>query len=178
MNEIEIKFLEVDPDNLHKKLLALGAEKIYDEMLEEWIYYREDWFPRRGRVRIRKDTHGIELAYKESTQASSKGNLELEFTISDAEAASEFVLKMGAYLARHQQKRRIHYTLKNISIDIDFWPRIPPMVELEGESIEGLEELAGHLGFDNTKRSELDAHQIYKQVYKVDLEEIKELVFE
>ncbi len=178
MNEIEIKFLEVDPENLHKKLLALGAEKISDETLEEWIYYREDWFPKHGRVRIRKDTHGIELAYKESIQDSSKGNLELEFTINEVEAANQFVLKMGAYLARHQQKRRIHYTLKNIAIDIDFWPRIPPMVEIEGESLAALEELATHLGFDNTNRSELDAFQIYKQVYKINLDEVKELVFE
>lgn len=178
MSEIEVKFLEVDPDDLEKRLLDLGAKKVSDEMLEEWIYYREDWFPNHGRVRIRKERQNIALAYKESTQDSSKGNTELEFTINNAETAQAFMEKMGAYLARHQQKRRVHFELKNIAIDIDFWPRIPAMVEIEGNDLTELEELAEQLELDNTKRSELDAFQIYRRIYGIDLDNVKELIFE
>ncbi len=178
MQEIEIKFLEVDPEELGQKLIDLGAKKISDEIFEEWIFWRDEWSSVHGRVRIRKDSKKIQLAYKETTQHSSKGNVEIEFGIDDIEAAKDFMLKMGAKLQRHQQKRRIHFALRNIAIDIDFWPLIPPMVEIEGEDVEELEQLAIQLELEGSTRSELDAFQIYEEVYKVPIREMKELVFE
>lgn len=178
MNEIEIKYLEIDPEYLGQKLLDLGAKKVSDEMLEEWIFWRKDWTPVHGRVRIRKDSKKIQLAYKETTQHASKGNVEIEFGVDDIEGATQFMLKMGAYLRRHQQKRRIHYQLKNVAIDIDFWPLIPPMVEIEGENLVELEALAKQLELEESNRSELDAFQIYEEVYNVPIREMKELVFE
>ena len=178
MNEIEIKYLEIDPEDLGQKLIDLGAKKISDEMLEEWIFWRDEWNGVRGRVRIRKDGDTIRLAYKETTQHSSKGNVEIEFAIDDIEAATQFMLKMGAKLQRHQQKRRIHYELKGIAIDFDFWPLIPPMVEIEGENLVELEALAKQLELEESNRSELDAFQIYEEVYNVPIREMKELVFE
>jgi adenylate cyclase class 2 len=178
MNEIEIKFLEVDPEDLGKKLTDLGAKKISDQMLEEWIFWREDWKAMRGRVRIRSDAGKVQLAYKETTGDASNGNLEIEFVVSDAEQAKEFMLKMGAELARHQQKRRVHYELKNIAIDIDFWPLIPPYVEIEGDNLEELEQLATQLQLDGRTRTELDAFAIYQDVYHIAIGEMKELVFE
>ena len=178
MNEIEIKFLEVNPDDLEKKLIGLGAEKISDVMLEEWLYAKPEWGAIGGRVRIRKEGEKTTVAYKETTQETSKGNLEIEFGVSNAGAAKQFVDKMDLGIPRHQQKRRVHFTLKNIAIDIDFWPLIPPMVEIEGDNLEELEKLAKQLDLDKAKRSDLDAFQIYKQVYNVAIDEMKELVFE
>ncbi len=178
MQEIELKFLEVNPEEVGRKLEKLGAVKEKDEVLEEWIFMKPEWKPVLGRVRVRKSETKVELAYKETTQKTGVGNLEIEFEVSDAEAAGEFVKKMGVKLSRHQQKRRISYRLGEINIDVDFWPRIPPMVEIEGEDRRELEKLARKLGFDLGKVVELDAAQIYRQVYGIDINEIEELVFE
>jgi hypothetical protein len=99
----------------------------------------------------------VTLAYKETTQTTNKGNLEIEFRVPDAEKARLFIEKMGLGEPRIQQKRRIHYVLKDISIDIDFWPMLPPILE--------------------DKRCDLDAFQIYTEIYKIPIGGMKELVF-
>jgi adenylate cyclase class 2 len=176
MEEIEVKLLEIDPVEMETKLLALGAKKIFDDVFEEWLFDREEWASFRGRVRVRKTNTGVFLAYKETTKDSSKGNLEIEFEVPSAETAISFVEKIGIPFARHQQKRRVHYEIGKLSVDVDFWPKIPPYVEIEGETLDEIEDLVKKLELKN-KRTELDARQIYKDVYGIDISEIKELVF-
>lgn len=177
MKEIEIRFLDISPNDLQKKLIKLGAKKISDEMLEEWLFAKPEWKPVNGRVRVRKQGEKTEVAYKETKQQTSKGNLELEFVVSDAETALQFLEKLGLSVPRHQQKRRVHYILDNVSIDIDFWPKIPPLVEIEAPTLEQVKQIAEKLGFDMKDKCELDAFQVYKKVYGIDLTEVKELVF-
>lgn len=177
MQEREIKFLEVDVEKLEKKLQEIGAEKKYDDVFEEWIFIKPEWKAIRGRVRVRKGNGKVELAYKETIQETGQGNIEIEFGITDAKKAKAFIEKMGLENVRHQQKRRIHYIFKGVEIDIDFWPMIPAYVEIEGKSLEQLEAVATQLGFDLTKKVELDAVQIYKDIYGIDVGAVKKLLF-
>lgn len=177
MNEIEVRFLEVDVDDLEKRLKTLGTKKLSDSILEEWLFVRPEWKERNGRLRIRKGPDKVEVAYKETTQNTSKGNKEIEFEIDTIEKALEFVEKMGLTNPRHQQKRRISYLLNDVSIDIDFWPQIPPYVEIEADSLDKIEEAAKKLGFDMKEVCTLDAFQVIKQIYKIDLVQTSEYVF-
>lgn len=177
MQEREIKFLDIDVADLEKKLQAIGAQKQYDEVFEEWIFVKAEWKTKRGRVRVRKGNGKVELAYKETTKGTGQGNIEIEFGITDAKKAKAFIEKMGLENIRHQQKRRLHYIFKGVEIDIDFWPMIPAYVEIEGENLEQLEAVATQLGFDLTKKVELDAVQIYKDIYGIDVGAVKNLTF-
>lgn len=176
MQEVEVKILEVNPEELEKKLLEIGAVRKSDEILEEWLFDKKEWSVFRGRVRVRKSGKKVQLAYKETTKKSSEGNLEIEFEVPDSESALMFVEKMGVPLVRHQQKRRVHYELGELSIDIDFWPKIPPYVEIEGKDLTEIEGVVKKLGIVG-RRVELDARQIYGEVYGIDIDKIKELVF-
>lgn len=177
MSEIEIKFLDIDPAKLEKKLLAIGAKKISDELLEEWIFKKDEWSSFHGRVRIRRTGKKTELAYKETRQKSSDGNVEIEFSIDNAEQGTAFMRKIGVPQVRHQQKRRIHYLYNAVAIDIDFWPKIPPLVEIEGENKQSLEKVAALLGFSMDDVCELDARQVIKDIYHVDVDVLEEYVF-
>lgn len=177
MNEIEVRFLEVDVPALEKKLQDLGAEKHFDAVLEEWLFIKPEWKPLHGRVRIRKGPDKVEVAYKETTVDTSKGNKEIEFEMRNVEDAHEFIEKMGLTNPRHQQKRRIAYTLNDVSIDIDFWPQIPPYVEIEAESLEKIEEAAKQLGFEMKDACTLNAYQVIKQIYGIDLKSVTEYMF-
>lgn len=177
MQEIEIKFLNVDPAALEWKILQLGGSKVSNILFEEWIFKKPDWKATNGRVRLRKSESKIFVSYKETTQSTASGNTEIEFEVSDSAAATEFIKKLDVPLVRHQQKRRIHFELKGASIDIDFWPKIPPYVEIEAESEPLISSIAMQLGFDISQSVGLDAAEIYKQKYNIDVEEIKELVF-
>lgn len=177
MNEVEVRFLEVDVISLQQKLDTLGAKKIYDTILEEWIFKKKEWEPRLGRLRIRKNNTIVQIAYKETTQDTSKGNKEIEFHIDTLENALEFVEKMGLTNPRRQQKRRIAYMLGDVNIDIDFWPQIPPLVEIEAENIGKITATAKKLGFDMKDACNLDAFQVITQIYKVDLPNIQNYIF-
>jgi len=178
MQEIEIKFLNIDPIELENKLLKVGAEKLSDEMLEEWIYKKPEWAEFQGRVRIRATDKKIKVAYKETVRKSSEGNTEVEFEASNKEQIVEFINKLGIPLVRHQQKRRIHYVINNVSVDIDFWPLIPPLVEIEGENIKDIEAVAVKLDFSLQDVCNLDARQIIKNIYHVDIDALTEYTFD
>lgn len=63
-------------------------------------------------------------------------------------------------------------------VDIDFWPRIPPYVEIESESREAINQVVQLLELDMKNAVELDAKAIYKEIYDIEINGIKELVFE
>lgn len=173
--EIEIKFLDINPEEIKLKLKRLNAKKVSDEILEEWIYKDPRWLPFKGRIRIRKEGSKTLLSYKETTKKTSEGNLEIEFHVDNHDAAKAFVDKLNIPLVRHQQKRRIHYELDSIAIDIDFWPLIPPMIEIEGETLEKIKAVAEKLGLK--QETAVDALQIHQETYGIDLNKVKEMTF-
>lgn len=177
MAEIEIHFLDVDIDDCQKKIEAISGRRESDLLLEEWIFKRDEWAPVNGRLRVRNENDHVLVSYKETVRNTGDGNEEIEFTIPTVTAALQFVGKMGIPLVRHQQKKRIHYTLGDVYIDIDMWPRIPPLLEIEGSSRARVEEVARSLSFDVNKSVELDIFYIYKDVYGIDLDKERELVF-
>jgi adenylate cyclase class 2 len=177
MNEIEIKFLDIDPVAIESKLLSKGAKKLYDCVFEEWIFQKPEWKKYHGRVRVRVEKDHVTVAYKETTKKTGDGNPEIEFEVSDKEQAIEFINKLGIPILRHQQKRRIHFILDGVAVDIDFWPRIPPLIEIEGESKRDIERVVKTLGFLLADACELDARRIIVEMYHVDLDSMKEYVF-
>lgn len=177
MHEIEIKFLDIDPQKIEKRLLSLGAKKIFDEILEEWIFQRPDWQAFRGRARIRSGGGKTTVAYKETTKKSSEGNVEIEFEVDNKEHAHAFIHKLGVPQIRHQQKRRIHFILDTVAVDIDFWPEIPPFIEIEGVDLPSIEKVTKQLGFSLKDACELDARQVIQDVYQVDIDSREEYIF-
>ena len=178
MREIEIKFLNIDVQETKKRLKEIGANLEYDELFEEWLFARPEWKAKRGRVRLRKQSNKLLLAYKETLQETSKGNTEIEFEVLNKEAALEFLLKLDFEEPRYQQKRRIHYVIEDVSVDIDFWPLLPPMIEIEALSLAKAEHVATKLGFTLAAACNLDAFQMYTTVYNIDINSITNLVFE
>lgn len=174
--EIEVKYLDINVRELQTLLKKLGAKKLFDSIFEEWLFYKTEWSGRSGRIRIRKHGKVIKMAYKETLTSTLTGNFETEFVVDDLESATQFAKKMSPQ-RRHQQKRRISYELKGVMVDIDFWPRLPPMVEIEGPTKKIVEKMAKTLKLEKYERSELDAYWVYKKVYNINLDKVTELVF-
>lgn len=177
MQEVEIKFLDVDPVEMEKRLIKVGAQKEWSRLLEEWIYGKEEWSKISARVRVRNDGFKITVSYKETTQNTGQGNPEIEFEASRLAEVFVFLEKMGLKKYRHQQKKRTHFVLGDLSVDIDLWPKMPPLLEIEGPIRESLVDLAAKLDLDINKAVELDTFQIYKQIYHIDIDSDEELVF-
>ncbi|MEI6533362.1 MAG: hypothetical protein WCO06_05985 [Candidatus Roizmanbacteria bacterium] len=178
MKEFEVRVLNINVEEVEEKLRSIGAKKEYEYHLKELVYKRDDWQPVRGRVRIRSQGSKLYMAYKETLNNTTIGGAELEFEISSLEAGKAFVEKMGAHLEREQEKKRIHYSLDCYVFDIDSWPRINPMLEIEAPDKERIPYIITKLGYLPTDVVEEDIFQVYKKYYNIDLTHESRLMFD
>ena len=161
--EIETRFLDIDRDNLTKKLVSLGAVDQGEELLEETIFKAADrsWEGKNKFVRLRKTKGKTVLTYKENTGQTVNSAQEIEINVSDFDQCSELFGKTGLKVKRTLKKYRHTFTLDDVTLDIDRWPRIPDYIELEGSSIESLQRVCKKLGLDWKQRFDGDARAVF-----------------
>lgn len=176
--EIEVRFLEINKEELIQNLLALGASDLGEDMLEEVIIYDKDlawistpdWKDRGGKVlRLRTRKGKTVLTYKNNFENSAGGTEEVEFEVGDSKSAEVLLDKLGFSAYRHQQKKRHTFTLGDVVVDIDTWPKVPTYVELEGPSEDHLKATASKLGLDWTKAVFDNPRVLIEKRYKIPL---------
>ena len=167
--ETEVRFLEIDKDDLVQKLLAKGATDHGEVMLEEVIAYDKEltWINQRRFVRLRKSGDTVKITYKEHASNILDGAQEIEFEIGDFEKGVLLIEKLGCVAYRRQQKKRHKLTFGKFVVDIDTWPRVPTYVEFEGPSHEELKEFTESLGFDWSKVMFEDARYVLENIYHI-----------
>ena len=176
--EIETRFLDIDKDQLIKKLVSLGAADNSEEKLEEIIFHAADgsWLGKRKFVRLRKTKDKIKLVYKENVEQAVDSAREIELEVSDLDLCSEFLSKVGLQPMRQLEKYRHTFKLDDVTVDIDSWPKIPTYVEIEGPSVGSLKTICGKLDMDWEKRFDSDAREVFRH-YGYDLDSITVITF-
>ena len=186
MEEFEIKFLEVDVDKLQAQLIALGAEKAgeYDYSRALFDYPNFQMYQNHAWVRLRTDGIVTTLTYKQqigavisSGDSTDSQMKEIEVTVSDYEKTYTLLKSMGLIVRREEKNRRIRYTKGGVVFDIDFWPFIPPYLEIESTSYEAVRTAARELGFDPKDGLICAAKQVYAK-YGIDKEQYSSISFE
>ncbi|HEV7424462.1 MAG TPA: class IV adenylate cyclase [Candidatus Paceibacterota bacterium] len=170
MEEFEIKFLEVNVPELEKKLLSIGAKKVreynYSIVLFDYPDFRLDkdhsW------LKLRTDGKETTVSFKKRIGVKSsdgsipdEGMQEIEIIVDDYKKTYQIFKSMGFVIKREQEKRRIRYKKGEAVFDIDFWPQIPPYIEIESNSIENAKKAARELGFDGEKGLICSASNVY-----------------
>ena len=174
--EIEERVLEINSEEIIKKLESLGATKIGEWHQRRYVY---DFIPKRENEWIRLRTNGIEttLTYKNVEDNTIDGTKELEVVVSDFDETNLLLNVLGYTPRAYQENKRIRYMLNDIEIDIDSWPLIPTYLELEGNSIEDIKKLETLLEVDKDKITALNCQSIYEEIYNINVDDIKELKF-
>ena len=175
--EIEERVLEVDKEELIKKLEKLNAVKVGDFHQKRNVY---DFKPVRDSewIRLRSDGKKTTLTYKNVTKNSIDGTKELEIEVSSFEDTDEMLNILGYKKRAFQENKRTRYMLDDVELDIDSWPLIPTYLELEADSIDKIKKVEKKLGIDKDKITNLNCEDIYKDIYNIDVDAIKELKFE
>lgn len=170
MEEFEIKFLEVDVPELEKKLISIGAQKIgeydYTIALFDYADFRMDkdhaW------LKLRTEAGETTISYKQRIGVKSsdgsipdEGMKEIEIVVDDYAKSYELLKSIGLVIKREMEKKRIRYKKGNAVYDIDFWPQIPPYVEVESDSLENAKIAAREAGFDVEKGLICSASNVY-----------------
>jgi adenylate cyclase class 2 len=176
--EIETRFLDINKDDLVKKLISLGAIDEGEEKLEEIIFHAADmsWVGKRKYVRLRKTKDKIKLTYKENAEQKVDSAQEIEFYVPDWNKCSEFFEKIGLKAMRKLEKQRHTFKLDDVTVDIDTWPKIPTYMEIEGPSVESLKKFCNKLDIDWGKRFDGDAKEVFRH-YGHDLDHITVITF-
>ncbi len=173
MQEIETKILDVNTEEIKKKLNSLGAEEILNTRLTvDWYGPKglthdgdDPWF-----LRIRTDREGnSEATWKGNRNFSgaSSSHKEINLKVLDKNALGNMFLEFGMELYAHQEKDRISFSLKNWRFDLDQYPGMPAYLEIEGTSEESVQEAIKLLGLENKMATPKGERAVIKDDYNL-----------
>jgi adenylate cyclase class 2 len=174
--EYEVRILEIDIEKVKKKLEDIGAKFIFDSLQKRYVYDFKPIMPNKW-IRLRTNGKKTTLTIKDITSSKIDGTKELEIVVDDFEKTNEMLELLGYIHKGYQENKRIRYILDGVEIDIDSWPLIPTYMEIEGKNVEEVEKVLGLLDVPSDKVTTLNCEDIYKEVYNIDIDSIKELKF-
>lgn len=175
--EIETRFINLSREDIENKLASFNAEKIGEFFFREWIFAYPDWAKDNRRIRVRADGDKTWLTYKANATWEVDSTEEVETLVSSAEEIIKVIKTIGIPLQRHQEKKRIRYVFADITFDLDFWPKIPMVLEIEGKSVEKVKEGVQLLGLDWSNAIFVDQKVLHKEYFGIDLDEINDYRF-
>ena len=174
--EYEVRTLEISVVDMISRLESLGAQKIGAYHQKRYVY---DFIPaQKGRwIRLRSDGYCTTLAIKEIKSLRIDGTNELEVIVSDFDETNHILQKLGYSPRTFQENFRVEYSLNGVNFDIDKWPKIPPYMEIEGDSEQAVLDAMDMLGIKHEKFTTKDVDAIYHDIYNIVLDEIAVLDF-
>ena len=103
--EYEIRILEINQEEMNKKLETLGATKKGEFEQKRYVY---DLKPvQNGKwIRLRTNGKNTTLAYKDIVSDTIDGTKEVEFEVSSIRDAEEFLNKIGFNYRSLQENKR------------------------------------------------------------------------
>ncbi|MFA6585834.1 MAG: CYTH domain-containing protein [Candidatus Paceibacterota bacterium] len=173
MQEIETKVLDVDVEEIKRKLDALGAKEIQNARLFV------DWFRPQGHeegetpwfLRIRTNKEGdSEVTWKSKREflGVSSTKKEINLKISDEDAMSDLFIEIGMKNYAHQEKDRISWLFKEWQFDLDQYPGMPAYLGIEGKSEESIREAIKLLNLEDKIATPKGERVVITDNYKLD----------
>lgn len=175
--EYELRILNINVTNTISILNKMGAQKRFNAYQKRYIY---DTCPPNNNSWIRLRTNGstTTLTLKKINSNSISGTTEIEICVNDFENTDKFLNELGYFSRSYQENYRIEYFLSNVIIDIDIWPMIPPLLEIEATSEQDVYNTIQLLSFESNDFISMKIGDIYRNIYNIPLKtEIKNLIF-
>ena len=174
--EYEVRVLEIDKNDIIKKLKNIGAKFQWDQIQRRYVY---DFIPKIEGKWIRLRTNGIKttLTIKDIVSSEIDGTRELEVEVDDFDNTNRILNELGYEAKGYQENRRSQYILDDVEIDIDDWPYLPTYLEIEGPSEERIYEVLNLLGYTKDDTTTRDVEGIYLD-YGYDLNDNYNLLLE
>ncbi len=147
--ETEVKFLNVNFDELRERLKAAGA--VLEQpmrLMRRVIIEPPELEERDAFVRVRDEGDKVTLTYKQFHDRDAiSGVQELEVEVSDFDSMVEILRLAGLEHKSFQESRRETWQLGGVEVVLDEWPWLDPYIEIEGPSEKDVKRTADMLGF-------------------------------
>lgn len=148
--EIEVKFVDVDLDDMRSRLTELGAVCEQPMRLMRRVAIDSD-FMRTGKdsfLRVRDEGDKVTMTYKQFDELSLHGAKEIEVTVSSFDDTVAILANAGLPSHTYQETKRETWKLGSVEIMLDEWPWLRPYIEIEADSEDAVRAAASDLGFD------------------------------
>lgn len=168
MKEKELKILDIDPLAIIAQLEALGAEKVFAGCISDQ-YYDFPGKELKGKgysLRIRTvDGKSYQLCFKEKVKHKTlKVRKEYEVDLSSQKHGEYFIQGYGLLPTFYKEKMRISYHLDEVKFDMDRYPGLKPMLEIEAPKKKLIFEWIKKLGLENHKTSKHGARRMLAHI--------------
>lgn len=176
--EIEVKFLNVDHDEIRAKLRELDAECVSPSRLmrrKNFDYPDGRLDAVNGWVRVRDEADRTTLAYKQLNDRTLHGTKEVSVEVSDFEMTCAFLESIGLEQKAFQETKRESWVLDNVQIELDEWPWAPAYLELEAPTEDELDIMLTRLGLSMSQGVHGSVEVVYADVYDVTDDEINKI---
>jgi adenylate cyclase, class 2 len=173
--ETEVKFFVKDLNRVEMRLRELKAHLIQARVHEANLRFDNPNGDLRRDLkvlRLRQDTEA-KFTFKGPSEIREGGVLsrrEVEFTVGGFESAKEFLELLGYVPVVFYEKYRATYELKHVHVMLDELP-YGNFVEIEGEDINTLREVADLLGLNWEATVKTGYHALFERItgkYKLD----------
>ena len=165
-NEIEAQFLDIDKEEIRKKLEELGAKLEQPEILMKRTIFD---LGEHSFARVRDEGSKITMTYKKILDDNSIiGTKEINLTTNDYGDAVAFLVNLGLKVGAKQETRREIWRLDDVELCIDTWPWLPTFLEVEGPNEESVWKTAKALGLNKSHAKFGSVDTTYELYYGVD----------
>ncbi|MDD2822568.1 MAG: CYTH domain-containing protein [Candidatus Daviesbacteria bacterium] len=175
--EFETKVLDLDKEEVIKKLRELGAKESPEALSRRYVFDMEsedmEW------IRLREIDGKATLAYK----FKPKGNIqvgktqEIETEVANFEETAKILLKIPFKQVLYQENKTHIFHLNGIEYSIDTWPMLEPYLEIESSSLEKVAEGLKLLNLEGKDIGDKDIRSIYLEK-NIDFHTLTDLKFE
>lgn len=146
-SEIEAKFLNINHDEIRKKLKKLGAHlKTPLRIMRRVTIDTPQMKTKNAFVRIRDEGDKVTITYKQFDQLSVDGTKEIEIITSHFEESIALFVAVGLKHGSYQESKRETWQLGKTEIVLDTWPWLKPYIEIESTDTETVKATAKSLG--------------------------------
>lgn len=146
--EFEVKFVNVNHDQIREKLSALGAKLVKPMTLMRRIIIEPPHLAEKNAyIRIRDEGSKTTITYKQFDELSVDGAKEIEIVVDNFEKAKELFSLAGLKYKSFQESKRETWNLGKVEIVLDLWPWLDPYIEIEGPNVDSIKDVSEKLDF-------------------------------
>lgn len=175
--EYEVRVLEINKENLIKKLESLGAKKVADFDYKRRIYNFNPVTPYKW-IRLRTDGKKTTLTVKKLESLEIDGTKEMEIEVSSFDETNNMLNELGYKSHTYQENKRTRYILNNVELDIDSWPYIPTYLEIEGKDEKSVKDMIKLLEVDENKVTSIDVQGVFRTFYNIEISNVPVVSFD
>jgi adenylate cyclase class 2 len=149
-SEVEVKFLQVDHDEIRAKLVKLGGVCEHPNRLMRrtmFDYPDHDLKRQHKRLRVRDEGDKVTVTYK-ARQQDTPYAAEIETIVESYDAMAQIFTAVGLEPKSYQESRRETWHFQDCEVVLDEWPWLDSYIEIEGPNEELIKSCAQKLEFD------------------------------